>query len=218
MPVSLSLFLPLIYHPASLWWCTHKAMMPSLGQGGCQAVEDAYVLTNILKDVKRRRELPAALESYYKQRIIRTTVVQCLSRFSSDLIRYFYSTPASIQFYPFRIKVPNGLSSIVTSICKPIFPALLYFQFRYVRHFLCYVVIESLALLLQPQLAYKLTLRSSLFVFFLVRYLYSFCPMSITSAEQELLYITERRRERETLRETPRETPRETLRETLKHI
>ncbi len=108
------------------------AMMPSLGQGGCQAIEDAYVLTNILKNTRRRSELPAALQSYYKQRIIRTTAVQYLSRASSDLLRFFYSTPASIQFHPFRIEVPNGLDSIVTSICKPIFPALLYFQFRFV--------------------------------------------------------------------------------------
>lgn len=28
-------------------------MMPNLGQGGCQAMEDGYMLTNMLKDVSR---------------------------------------------------------------------------------------------------------------------------------------------------------------------
>lgn len=27
-------------------------MMPNLGQGGCQAMEDGYMLTNMLKDVR----------------------------------------------------------------------------------------------------------------------------------------------------------------------
>ncbi len=110
----------------------HTAMMPSLGQGGCQAVEDAYVLTNILKDVKRRSELPDALQSYYKQRIIRATVIQYLSRISNHLLMHYYNTPASIQFYPFRIEVPHGLVSIITSVCRPIISALVYFQFRFV--------------------------------------------------------------------------------------
>ncbi len=137
-PLSLSLSLshtPTYKHILtilSLGGDIYIAMMPSLGQGGCQAVEDAYVLTNILKDVKRRSELPGALQSYYQQRIVRATAIQYLSRISNHLLMHYYNTPASIQFYPFRIEVPNGLVSIVTSMCKPIISTLVYFQFRFV--------------------------------------------------------------------------------------
>ena len=36
-------------------------MMPNLGQGGCQAIEDAYVLTEVLKGVNDTAAVPEAL-------------------------------------------------------------------------------------------------------------------------------------------------------------
>ena len=41
-------------------------MMPNLGQGGCQAIEDSYVLTNLLCDVTERDQIPEALQEYYR--------------------------------------------------------------------------------------------------------------------------------------------------------
>lgn len=41
-------------------------MMPNLGQGGCQAIEDAYVLCDVLCSVSDKSEIPDALQSYYR--------------------------------------------------------------------------------------------------------------------------------------------------------
>ena len=41
-------------------------MMPNLGQGGCQAIEDAYVLSDVLCAVTDRSEIPGALQDYYR--------------------------------------------------------------------------------------------------------------------------------------------------------
>lgn len=41
-------------------------MMPNLGQGGCQAIEDAYVLTNLLCDITDTSQIPDALQEYYR--------------------------------------------------------------------------------------------------------------------------------------------------------
>ena len=51
-----------------------------------QALEDAYVLTTILQAVNNTAQIPEALQSFYKKRIVRTTIVQFLSRLASDLI------------------------------------------------------------------------------------------------------------------------------------
>jgi zeaxanthin epoxidase len=102
-------------------------MMPNLGQGGCQAIEDAYILTEVLKGVSDTEALPAALQSFYKQRIVRTTVVQALSRLASELIINAFDTPWS----PHDSKGTNW-KSYLTFLWKPIlqyvvFPA----QFAY---------------------------------------------------------------------------------------
>ena len=55
-------------------------MMPNLGQGGCQAIEDAYVLTEQLCDVTDKAQIPSALQEYYRQRIVRSAIVQGMSR------------------------------------------------------------------------------------------------------------------------------------------
>ncbi|CAM9799339.1 unnamed protein product, partial [Scytosiphon promiscuus] len=68
-------------------------MMPNLGQGGCQAMEDGYMLTNMLKDVTHRSQIPDTLESFYRSRIIRTSAIQGLSRIASDLIVKNFDTP-----------------------------------------------------------------------------------------------------------------------------
>ena len=70
-------------------------MMPNLGQGGCQAIEDAYVLTENLAGCKTTGKIEDALQSFYKQRILRVTIVQFLSRLASDLIINAFDTPWS---------------------------------------------------------------------------------------------------------------------------
>jgi len=70
-------------------------MMPNLGQGGCQAIEDAYILSETLEFVKDTDKLEGALQDFYKKRIFRVTIVQLLSRLASDLIINAFDTPWS---------------------------------------------------------------------------------------------------------------------------
>ena len=100
---------------------------PNLGQGGCQAIEDAFVLTEVLKAVNSTDALPDALQAFYRKRIVRTSVVQLLSRLASDLIINAFDTPWS----PHDGKGTNW-KSYLTFFWKPllqylIFPA----QFAY---------------------------------------------------------------------------------------
>lgn len=71
------------------------AMMPNLGQGGCQAIEDAYVLSELLAGTKTTAKLEQSLQEFYKKRIIRVSIVQFLSRLASDLIINAFDTPWS---------------------------------------------------------------------------------------------------------------------------
>ena len=76
-------------------------MMPNLGQGGCQAIEDAYELTRALQavTVRGRPTSPEAtreaLQSFYGRRVGRVAGVSLLSRLASDLIVNFFDTPWS---------------------------------------------------------------------------------------------------------------------------
>lgn len=69
--------------------------MPNLGQGGCQAIEDAYVLTETLADTKSTEKIDSALQDFYRKRILRVSIVQFLSRLASDLIINAFDTPWS---------------------------------------------------------------------------------------------------------------------------
>jgi zeaxanthin epoxidase len=70
-------------------------MMPNLGQGGCQAIEDAFILTEILANTKNTGQIEQNLQEFYKKRIFRVTIVQFLSRLASDLIINAFDTPWS---------------------------------------------------------------------------------------------------------------------------
>jgi len=70
-------------------------MMPNLGQGGCQAIEDAYVLTETLLNCKSTAKIEGALQEFYRKRILRVSIVQFLSRLASDLIINAFDTPWS---------------------------------------------------------------------------------------------------------------------------
>jgi zeaxanthin epoxidase len=71
------------------------AMMPNLGQGGCQAIEDAFVLTEELANTKSTAKIQDSLQDYYKKRIVRASAVQLLSRLASDLVINAFDTPWS---------------------------------------------------------------------------------------------------------------------------
>jgi zeaxanthin epoxidase len=110
-------------------------MLPNLGQGGCQAMEDGYVLTNLLTEVSSRSQLPGVLQDYYKQRIVRTAAVQGLSRIASDLIISSFDTPAKITLNPFQVELPGGIRSIMTSLLKNVLPIIFNLQFGYLYSF-----------------------------------------------------------------------------------
>ncbi|CAN0036712.1 unnamed protein product [Ectocarpus sp. 4 AP-2014] len=106
-------------------------MMPNLGQGGCQAMEDGYMLTNMLKDVTHRSQIPETLESFYRSRIIRTSAIQGLSRIASDLIVKNFDTPMKMTLSPFNMDAPGGVNSVMTSLMKPVLPFIFFAQFMY---------------------------------------------------------------------------------------
>lgn len=106
-------------------------MMPNLGQGGCQALEDAYVLTEILADTKSTDKIEDALQEFYRKRILRVSIVQFLSRLASDLIINAFDTPWSPHD-----NLGKSWKSYLTFFWKPvlqfmIFPA----QFAYLYSF-----------------------------------------------------------------------------------
>eukprot|EP00594_Rhizosolenia_setigera_P012314 CAMPEP_0178958318 /NCGR_PEP_ID=MMETSP0789-20121207/11544_1 /TAXON_ID=3005 /ORGANISM="Rhizosolenia setigera, Strain CCMP 1694" /LENGTH=581 /DNA_ID=CAMNT_0020640947 /DNA_START=105 /DNA_END=1850 /DNA_ORIENTATION=+ len=102
-------------------------MMPNLGQGGCQAIEDAYVLAEMLSQCKSTAKLEKTLDNFYKKRIVRVSIVQFLSRLASDLIINAFDTPWSPHD-----NLGTSWKSYLTFFWKPllqyaIFPA----QFAY---------------------------------------------------------------------------------------
>ncbi|CAN7426572.1 FAD-dependent monooxygenase [Paenibacillus sp. LjRoot153] len=58
-------------------------MLPNLGQGGAQAIEDAIVLARCL----RNREIPAALSAYEKERMARANRIVRMSRSMGRMVQ-----------------------------------------------------------------------------------------------------------------------------------
>lgn len=107
--------------------------MPNLGQGGCQAIEDAYILTEELCALTDKSQIPAALQSYYRRRIVRSAIVQGMSRLSSDIIISTFSTPFDFEEFKkegFGYKYLN-IKSLMTLNLKTVLPAIFYAQFGY---------------------------------------------------------------------------------------
>jgi len=112
-------------------------MMPNLGQGGCQAIEDAFVLCDELCDITDKSQIPDALQSYYRRRIVRSAIVQGMSRFSSDIIISAFSTP--FKFSEFLKQGASykylNFSSIMTWNLQSFLPLIFYAQFSYLYSF-----------------------------------------------------------------------------------
>lgn len=119
-------------HVALLGDAVH-AMMPNLGQGGCQAIEDAYVVAQELNTTRSREDIGMKLKSYNKRRLIRSAVVQGLSRFASDIIIRGFNTPAkNTKTEENGMKFENlNYSGIVTKLLQPILPVFISIQFKF---------------------------------------------------------------------------------------
>lgn len=119
--------------PVALLGDAVHAMMPNLGQGGCQAIEDAFVIVQELEKCTTRNELASALGNYRGRRLVRSAAVQGLSRFASDIIIRGFDTPAKIvKNEDGGIKFENfNYAGIVTSILRPILPIFFAVQFAF---------------------------------------------------------------------------------------
>lgn len=110
------------------------AMMPNLGQGGCQAIEDAFVISQELSSATSRNEVTKKLESYARRRQIRSAAVQGLSRFASDIIIRGFDTPAKITWDNSNRKPTFencNYAGIVTRLLQPILPIFFRVQFNF---------------------------------------------------------------------------------------
>ncbi|PVC94070.1 FAD-dependent monooxygenase [Streptomyces sp. CS014] len=75
------------------------AMTPNLGQGGCQAIEDAVVLAYLLAG---GTGVPAALAAYTEARLGRTTRISRRSRRMGDLARLSHPLAVSVRNFAVR--------------------------------------------------------------------------------------------------------------------
>lgn len=127
-----SVFKPWTKKTVALLGDSVHAMMPNLGQGGCQAVEDAYVINEELSAATKRDEIEGKLNNYRGRRLIRSAAVQGLSRFASDIIIRGFDTPAKIVFKDGGIKFENfNYAGIVTKMLQPILPIFFIIQFNF---------------------------------------------------------------------------------------
>eukprot|EP00620_Florenciella_sp_RCC1587_P016849 CAMPEP_0182559554 /NCGR_PEP_ID=MMETSP1324-20130603/2631_1 /TAXON_ID=236786 /ORGANISM="Florenciella sp., Strain RCC1587" /LENGTH=556 /DNA_ID=CAMNT_0024771825 /DNA_START=93 /DNA_END=1763 /DNA_ORIENTATION=+ len=106
------------------------AMMPNLGQGGCQAIEDAQVLSEVLSGLesKSSASVAEALATYKDRRLVRSAAVQGLSRFASDIIIRGFDTPAKVVDGRFE---NFNYAGIVTRMLQPILPVFFKIQFAF---------------------------------------------------------------------------------------
>ena len=105
-----------------------------MGQGGCQAIEDAFVLSQELTVLKSRHHIEGALRKYQQRRLIRSAAVQGLSRFASDIIIRGFDTPAKIvrDTTTGAIRFENfNYAGIVTKMLQPILPLFFIVQFNF---------------------------------------------------------------------------------------
>jgi zeaxanthin epoxidase len=108
------------------------AMMPNLGQGGCQALEDAVTISEEITNLGSRAEIGDALATYRNRRLTRSAAVQGLSRFASDIIIRGFDTPCKIGFYDGKFVCENlNYAGVVTRMLQPILPIFFAVQFAF---------------------------------------------------------------------------------------
>lgn len=72
--------------PVALCGDAAHPMMPNLGQGGCQATEDAFRLAEEIGKVTHTKDITGALGAYSRTRVIRTAIIQGFAQLGSDLL------------------------------------------------------------------------------------------------------------------------------------
>lgn len=83
------------------------AMTPNMGQGGCQAIEDAVVVAHLLAD---DADIPAALAAYTEARHRRTTRISRRSRRIGELARLSHPLAVSARNLAVRA-TPSAVTS-----------------------------------------------------------------------------------------------------------
>lgn len=119
--------------PVGLLGDSIHSMMPNLGQGGCQAIEDAFVIAQELNATTKRTQVPDALLRYRDRRFVRSASVQGLSRFASDIIIRGFDTPFKLvkaSDGTFRLENAN-YAGIVTRMMQSILPVFFAVQFNF---------------------------------------------------------------------------------------
>jgi zeaxanthin epoxidase len=117
------------------------AMMPNLGQGGCQAIEDALVIQEELERLETREQsaVRAAMKTYQSRRKARSAAVQGLSRFASDIIIKGFDTPVSVKL-PRRdedgkwhgLEIEHAsYNGFLTRALQPVLPVFFSIQFNF---------------------------------------------------------------------------------------
>ena len=61
--------------------------MPNIGQGSGLAFEDAFVLSNLLGELKHPHDIDGALNKYYAKRLWHGATIQGLGRMNSEAIK-----------------------------------------------------------------------------------------------------------------------------------
>ena len=100
--------------PPQLTWAMNRVcllgdaahpMMPNLGQGGCMAIEDAYVLGRELGRVDNQPSaIPLALKRYNQNRVVRAAAVQGMSRASSAILFQYNHPFKLVSAWPPRVQ------------------------------------------------------------------------------------------------------------------
>ena len=100
--------------PPQVTWATGRVcllgdaahpMMPNLGQGGCMAIEDAFVLGRELGRLNHDRAgIPLALKRYNQNRVVRAAAVQGMSRLSSAILFQYNHPTELVSMWPPKLK------------------------------------------------------------------------------------------------------------------
>ena len=125
-----SVFKPWMKGEVALIGDAAHAMMPDLGQGRCQAIEDACVLAQESSPLKSRSSIEGTLKTYCNRRLIRSASAQVLSRFASEIIIRSFDTPVKITLSPFKVENFNYFG-VVTRMLQPILPVFFWVQFNF---------------------------------------------------------------------------------------
>ncbi|MEU8773742.1 FAD-dependent monooxygenase [Streptomyces sp. NPDC048606] len=89
--------LPRLNHGRIAWiGDAAHAMTPNLGQGGCQAVEDAAVLAHLL-DGEAGEDVPAALAAYSRARLARTDAIRVRARRAGRVAAVSHPLAAAVR-------------------------------------------------------------------------------------------------------------------------